>query len=65
MLILPGPFEVYYDASGRGLGCVLTQNWNLVAYVTKQFMSHEVNYLTHDLELATILFALKMWRLYL
>ena len=37
VLILPnphGPFEVYYDASRKGLGCVLMQNWNVVAYAS-------------------------------
>ena len=67
MLILPNPsrtFEVYYDASVRGLGCVLMQNRNVVAYASRQLKPYEVNYTTHDLELAIVVFALKIWRHY-
>ena len=63
VLVLPdpsGPFEVYIDASKRGLGCVLMQNRNVVAYASRQLKPHEVNYPTHDLELATVVFALKI-----
>ena len=65
VLILPdphGPFEVCCDASRKGLGCVLMQNWNVVAYASRQLKPHEMNYLTHDLELAEVVFALKIWR---
>ena len=37
----------------------------MVAYASRQLKSHEKNYPTHDLELAAILFALKIWRHYL
>ena len=37
----------------------------MVAYTSRQLKSHEKNYPTHDLELATIVFALKIWRHYL
>ena len=63
VLVLPDPsepFEVYYDAFGRGLSCVLMQNRNVVAYASRQLKPHEVNYPTHDLELATVVFVLKM-----
>ena len=65
MLTLPNPhrlFEVYYDASKKGLGCVLMQNRNIVSYASKQLKPHEKNYPIHDLELATMVFALKIWR---
>ncbi|XP_020972527.1 uncharacterized protein LOC110269186 [Arachis ipaensis] len=65
VLILPEPhkpFEVYCDASLKGLGCVLMQYRNVVAYASRQLRPHEVNYPTHDLELAAIVFALKIWR---
>ena len=36
-----------------------------MAYASKQLNPHERNYPTHDLELATVVFALKIWRHYL
>ena len=58
-------FVVYIDASRQGLGCVLMQNDRVIAYASKQLKKHEENYPTHDLELATVVFALKIWRHYL
>ena len=58
-------FEVYSDASYQGLGCVLMQHKRVVAYASRQLKKHELNYPTHDLELAAIIFALKTWRHYL
>jgi hypothetical protein len=52
-------FTVYYDASRRGLGCVLMQEGRVVAYASRQLKTHEKNYLTHDLELAAVVHALK------
>ena len=37
----------------------------MVAYASRQLKPHEVNYPTHDLELAAVIFALKIWRHYL
>jgi hypothetical protein len=37
----------------------------VVCYASQQLRKHEENYLTHDLELATVLHALKIWRHYL
>jgi len=45
----------------EGLGGVLTQNENVICYESNKFKEHERNYATHDLELATIVHALKMW----
>jgi hypothetical protein len=59
------PFFIYCDASGQGLGCVLMQDGRMVAYASRQLRKLEVNYLTHDLELATVIHALKIWRHYL
>ena len=56
---------VYSDASRQGLGCVLMQNGKVVAYASRQLKPHESNYPTHDLELAAVIFALKIWRHYL
>ncbi|XP_070005375.1 uncharacterized protein [Nicotiana sylvestris] len=60
-----GFFIIYCDASRVGLGCVLMQNGKVVAYDSRQLKNHEKNYITHDLELAAIVFALKIWRHYL
>jgi hypothetical protein len=68
VLVLPDvhkPFSVYCDASYTGLGCVLMQEGKVVAYSSQQLKVHEKNYLTHDLELATVVHALKTWRHYL
>ena len=56
---------VYSDALNSGLGCMLIQGGQLLAYASCQLKSHERNYPTHDLELATVVFALKIWRHYL
>ncbi|GJV39667.1 putative reverse transcriptase domain-containing protein [Tanacetum coccineum] len=58
-------FVVYCDASHKGLGAVLMQNKKVIAYVSRQLKVHEKNYITHDLELGAVVFALKMWRNYL
>ena len=59
------PFDVFCDASGTGLGCLLMQEDRVIAYASRQLKKHEVNYPTHDLELAAIVHALKIWRHYL
>ena len=61
-----GPmYTVYYDVSKDGLGCVLMQSGRVVAYGSRQLKNHKRNYPTHDMELAAIVFALKIWRHYL
>ncbi|CAL1407874.1 unnamed protein product [Linum trigynum] len=68
VLTLPsseGEYAIYSDASYKGLGCVLMQNKKVIAYASRQLRPHEVNYPTHDLELAAVVFALKLWRHYL
>ena len=54
-------YTLYSDASGIGLGCVLIQDGKVVAYASKQLKPHEHNYPTHDLDLAVVVFALKIW----
>ena len=58
-------YVIYSDSSLNGLGCVLMQEGKVVAYASRQLTPHEKNYPTHDLELAAIVFALKIWRHYL
>ena len=53
-------FNVYCDASRIGLGCVLMQDGRVIAYASRQLKKHEVNYPTHDLELAAVVHALKI-----
>ena len=66
ILTIPEGNEGYVsDASRQGLGCVLMQNEKVVAYASRQLKPHELNYPTHDLELAAVIFALKIWRHYL
>nr|GEV41374.1 reverse transcriptase [Tanacetum cinerariifolium] len=68
ILTLPsgsGGFQIYSDASKKGLGCVLMQHRKVIAYASRQLKPYEVNYPTHDLELAAVIFALKIWRHYL
>lgn len=68
VLVLPDihkGFDIYCDASRTGLGCVLMQEGKVVAYALRQLRPHEENYPTHDLELAAVVHALKIWRHYL
>ncbi|XP_069144485.1 uncharacterized protein [Solanum lycopersicum] len=53
------------DAVITGLGALLMQEKNVIAYASRQLKVHERNYPTHDLELAAVVFALKQWRHYL
>jgi hypothetical protein len=58
-------FSIYCDVSGQGLGYVLMQDGHVVVYDSQQLRKHEVHYLTHDLELAAVVYALKIWWHYL
>jgi hypothetical protein len=58
-------FSIYCDVPGQGLGCVLVQDGHVVAYASQQLRKHEAHYLTHALELAAVIHALKIWRHYL
>ena len=68
VLVLPDtskPFQIFCDTSLHGLGAVLMQERQVVAYASRQLKKHELNYPTHDLELAAMLHALITWRQYL
>ena len=68
MLIQPTSgreYTVYSDASRIDLGCVLMQDGKVVAYASRKLKPHEQNYPTRDLELAVVVFALKIWQHYL
>jgi hypothetical protein len=64
--VLPQPdiaksFDVYYDASNTGLGCVLMQEGRVISYSSQQLKHHEEHSPTHDLELVTVVLALRTW----
>nr|GEW74043.1 putative reverse transcriptase domain-containing protein [Tanacetum cinerariifolium] len=52
-------FVVYCDASIKGFGAVLIQREKVIAYALRQLK--EENYMTHDLELGTVVFVLRLW----
>ncbi|XP_070015417.1 uncharacterized protein [Nicotiana sylvestris] len=54
-------FVLYCDASRIGLGFVLMQHGKVIAYASRKLKNHEKNYPTHDLELAAVVFGLKIW----
>jgi ribonuclease HI len=62
---LTNKFDIYCDSSHQGLGCILMQGGQVVSYASQQLRKHEENYPTHDLELAAVVDALKIWRHYL
>jgi hypothetical protein len=68
VLIMPDihkGFYVYCDASHLGLGCVLMQEGEVIAYASRQLRKHEKNYPTHDTELVVVVRTLKIWRHYM
>jgi hypothetical protein len=58
-------FLVCIDSCKERLGGVLMQEGRVIFYVSRKLNENEINYVTHDLELAAIVNALKMWRHYL
>ncbi|GJY92363.1 putative reverse transcriptase domain-containing protein [Tanacetum coccineum] len=57
--------EAFPTVEREGLGVVLMQNKKVIAYASRQLKIHEKNYMTRDLELGAVVFALKIWRHYL
>jgi hypothetical protein len=58
-------FTVCKDASKQGLGVVLMQDGGVIVYASRKLKQHKEIYTTHDLELAAVMLALKLWRHYL
>jgi hypothetical protein len=58
-------FTVCMDASKKGLEVVLMQDGEVIAYASRKLKQHEELYVIHDLELAVVMIALKLWRHYL
>ena len=56
---------VFCDASRVVLNCVLMQHGKVISYASRHLKEHKKNYLTHDLKLAVVVFAFKIWRHYL
>jgi hypothetical protein len=55
------PFSVYCNALGQGLGCILMKDDHVMTYASRQLRKHKEHYPTHDLELAAVVHALKIW----
>ena len=58
-------YVIYCYASRVGLGFVLMQRDKVISYASRELKVHEKKYPTHDLELAAVVFSLKIWRHYL
>ena len=58
-------FLAFTDSSKKGLGGVLMQDGQVISYISRKLRRHEENYATHDLELLSIVYALKVWGHYL
>jgi hypothetical protein len=59
------PFEVICDASVHGVGAVLLQECQPIAFLSRKFGPAEYNYTTTEQELLAAVEALKQWRCYL
>ena len=62
---LEGNFVVCTNACKQGISGVLMHDGHVISYESRNLKEHENNYATHDLDLTTIIHALKMWRHYL
>jgi hypothetical protein len=62
--LVTAPVLALPTESGNFVVAMLMQNGNVIAYASHQLKPYEQNYPTQDLELATVVFALKIWRRY-
>lgn len=53
-------YDLYKNVSNGGLGAVLIQKGKVIAYTSKQLKDFSIRYITHDLELAIVVFNLKI-----
>jgi hypothetical protein len=58
-------FEVNCNASGIGIGGVLSQEERSIAFFSEKLLGSKKNYSTYDLEFYAIVQSLKHWRHYL
>ena len=64
ILKVADPYKDYMvctDASKEGVGGLLSQDGHVVCYESCKLKEHEHNYVVHDMELTTVVHALKMW----
>ncbi|CAL1408206.1 unnamed protein product [Linum trigynum] len=59
------PFVIEADASGKGIGAVLTQNGHLIAYMSCLLGPKKESWSTYQKEMLAVVIAVQQWRPYL